>query len=155
MSTEVVYGQFRGNDLLVFIPKWRADELAATWKVLHTPSTWGELEAGLTADRFEEAARQVWDDEEPPADAPFSITDLNSVAEGDWPVRPAQEQMGWMPESAQRLGEVIYTSISGEHLDLGLETEAAVVAALTAEGHTVRRDDAAVEATYQYDGPGS
>src|SRR5262245_6859489 len=101
-TNELIYGT--PFDDLIFMPRERAENLAAIHHALSIATTWGEFFRLLPEDaRAEVEWWYVEDELEQPADGhPFGHDDVPGVADGDWPGWPAQEMLSWVPDNIQQ-----------------------------------------------------
>lgn len=136
-----VYGLWREEALVVLEDDWAtaADEELSAWKAVRT---WGE--ARILADRTV-AQRPPFDPEDveesqdEPDDAPFRLTDLGSIGDGDWPRMPAQLSLDLISEE-WKIGEEVDTVFSGPYLLITPDRAADLVRHSEESGRTVRRD---------------
>ena len=144
-TNELVYGV--PFDELIFIPRERAEHLAAIHNALNIATTWGEFFRLLPEDaRAEVEGWFTEDEQERPADnQPFDRDDVPGVADGDWPGWPAQEMLSWVPDDIQQqYGRVAASAISGDCLVLDTSRIEAIIAALESNGFSCTRDDSLV-----------
>lgn len=141
-TTELVYGA--PYDDLIFMPRERAQYLAAIHHALGTASTWGEFLRLLPEAARVEVEQWFTEDElERPADGhQFDRDDVPGVADGDWPGWPAQEMLSWVPKDIQQqYGRIAASAISGDSLALDASQMNAIIGALEAHGFVCTQDD--------------
>jgi hypothetical protein len=151
MTTELVYGA--PYDDLIFMPRERAEDLAAIHHALGTASTWREFFRLLPQHARAEVEGWFTEDEleQPADDQSFDRDDVPGVADGDWPGWAAQEMLSWVPTDIQeQYGRVEASAISGDCLALDVSQMNAIVGALEAHGFTCKRDDGLVERAAGY-----
>ncbi|XAY07838.1 hypothetical protein DSM112329_04729 [Paraconexibacter sp. AEG42_29] len=144
----VVFGRSVDGLSTVYIERPLADDLARTRRVLDDATTWGELRAGLTADRYLECVDRAdtRDGHEPDDNDAFEAHELAGFADGDWPEWPATEHLHWMPDEAKLLGKREPTVLNDDILEFDPANDSAVVAALERAGYVVTEDNDAVAA---------
>ncbi len=154
-ETDLVYGTVDvfGGDL-VFIPRKRAEYLAALQEAKDSATTWGELRERIPAEEFDKLAlselhadADVFDELDPAVQQeflaqPFDAGEVGLIADGDWPAWTQQEMMEWMPDEVQeKFGKWSRSMVSGECLQIDARKVKAVVAALQAHGYRCEEDE--------------
>lgn len=140
----LVYGAVDGN--LVFIPRARAEELAAAHRALHTATTWGAFKGLVSEEIYEEAVERVADSDDdaptaPESDVPLVPDDIVGYNDGDWPAWPAAEMLEWLPQSIEdAYGHSTFTALRQDFLQLDSGRSDEIIAALVTEGFTVTED---------------
>lgn len=78
----------------------------------------------------------------PADDDLLDIHDVSCVADGDWPPMVTTRAFDLLPKDLQaRFGGSADTTLNGDYLEIPLDCEAEIVAALRERGFEVRRDD--------------
>lgn len=67
---DLIYGVLKGSpDILLFMPRKQATDLARVWAALHTAKTWGDFRDKMPLDDYEEYMVARFDDRENPRPA--------------------------------------------------------------------------------------
>ena len=143
----LVFGIYRNNNEIVFIPRRDAEALAAVRQALAAP-TWGDFKQAAPDRHYRElvelyrhATEPPRGTEPPPTDA-FPGQDLPWVADGDWPPFPATQMLDWVPAGIQQqFGRIEHDRLGHEWLAFDAQDEAALVAAFAENGYNLSRDD--------------
>lgn len=132
---------------LVFLPEAHAVAAATELDRWRAAMTWGQARdlanrAQCLAPPFAVEDLEAAQDD----DAPFDVTELGVVADGDWPPMPAAlslelAQRHWPGRATFEVGAVVDTVLNGPILQINPDQEEALCGALEAAGCTVRRDD--------------
>ena len=141
-----VIGQTSTGDL-VFLPEAYAVAAARELDGWRAASTWGQARdlanrAQCLAPPFAVEDLEAAQDD----NAPFDVTELGVVADGDWPPMPGGlslelVQGDWPGRGTFEVGAVVDTVFNGPVLQIGPDQEEALCGALAAAGCAVRRDD--------------
>ncbi len=156
--TELVYGESNGG--LTFLEKEYALDIGGFREALGEASTWGELKARVSEERYKEAV-DAWaanqldcltdeggaEDNEPgvtppdPDDA-FDAEELPGYAEGDWPEFAPTMMDKWLDEEIiEEYGGYVRPLMNADYPVIDFDNEERVVSLLEARGHVCTRDD--------------
>jgi hypothetical protein len=139
-TRSLVYGYVPHHETLAFADGATAAEEAREIVAIASSRTFGEA-------RRVEVRHVGWNPADPEYsedhdDAPFDITELGAVVEGDWPSMVASRATDLLPKDLQqRFGTPTDTVLNGDYLTIPATAEAELVAALQERGYEVRRDD--------------
>jgi hypothetical protein len=145
ITSDLVYGNV--DDMLVFVPREVAIELATLWGALLSSSTWGEFRRRVSSVRYGdilELASRDWDDRLDPEDnEDFFGADLPGVRDGDYPEWPAQLMLQWVPTDVadSDFADIRCSVVSGECLFLDPIFELDIVELFYACGFRVGKDE--------------
>jgi hypothetical protein len=157
--TKLVYGESNGG--LTFVEKEYALDIAGFRKALSKASTWGELKARVSEERYKETV-DAWveseidrllgegdleDDDEPevapagPDDA-FYADSLPGYADGDWPEFAPRMMSNWVDEEIiEEYGGYVQPTLNDDYPIIDFDNEEKVVSLLQAQGYICIRDD--------------
>jgi hypothetical protein len=139
---ELVYGVAWGQ--LIFIPRNRAEELAATYTAINNSETWGDFQDRVPAYIYRQAVERLeWGLGviQPPNYREFDPEEINGFSDGEWPSWPAQEMTLWFPREVwQGEGFLKATVYGGVTLQLHAHSKKKLVRKLQQMGYTCRED---------------
>lgn len=142
-ARRLVYGHAEAHECLAFADADTAAEEAREIVAITSARTWGEARAVAVRHTWNPADPDYDDDADAHTDdTPFAIRQLDSVADGDWPAMVTTRALTLLPEDLRtRFGRTVDTHLNGDYLEIPLEVEADIVAALHERGFEVVRDD--------------
>jgi hypothetical protein len=114
---DIVYGQSRVSEGMVFLPRYTVERLAAIRRALEGDPTWGELRASLPDDVLEEVRERAGDgladayleSDVAVADIPADtrVGRVQGFDDREWPRIPDVEAAHWLPEELiEEFGEL-------------------------------------------------
>jgi len=145
MKQTIVYGMTAWG--LLFIPRSRAERLAAIHSALRHSKTWGDFRAKMPRVICQEVMRGIQENvgRFPRNAERFDSGLLPGFCDGDWPAFPAQEMLRWVPQAIQSgFGEIEDTVLNGFYLYLDPEREDEIVAAFREHGYECVPDEVLV-----------
>ena len=140
----LVYGRAQNHDCLAFADADTAEEEAEEIQAIASARTYGEARAIRTRHVSNPVAIEDGEDPDdyPADDDLLDIHDVGRVADGDWPPMVTTRAFDLLPKDLQaRFGGSADTALNGDYLEIPLDCEAEIVAALRERGFEVRRDD--------------
>ncbi|SCG76625.1 hypothetical protein [Micromonospora coxensis] len=142
-TRSLVYGHAQLHDCLAFADASTAAEEAAEIQALAAARTWGEARQVRMTHLWNPAGPECYEPEDGyPDDRPFEINEVGSVVEGDWPPMVTARASELLPRDLQRqFGSREGTALNGDYLEIPLDRESDLVAALRERGYEVTRDD--------------
>lgn len=142
----LVYGYLSDQETFAFADAATAAAEAQEITAIAGARTWGEARGVTVRHVGWNPADAEHDDEGHDEDAPFDITGIGPVMEGDWPPMVASRAFELLPEDLQaEYGTVADTSLNGDYLEISPAAEIGLIGALRGRGHQVHRDDALME----------
>ncbi|WP_191841847.1 hypothetical protein [Catellatospora chokoriensis] len=146
-ARSLVYGHSQLHDSLAFADAANAAEEAAEIEAIAAARTWGEARGLRTRHVNNPAAVDDDDPDMQPDDAPFDISKLTAVAEGDWPPMVTARALDLLPHDLQaRFASSGFTTLNGDFLYIPAERETELVAELRDRGIEVTRDNTLINA---------
>ncbi|BBH71853.1 hypothetical protein ACTI_85380 [Actinoplanes sp. OR16] len=140
---DFVYGYIDYHETLAFADDGTAAEEAREIEAIAAARTYGE--ARQIEVRHVSYNPAGWDYTDAEDDEPFDINKVGAVQDGDWPPMMASRAMRLLPEDLlKQFGTMADTTLNGPYMEIPLDREEAIVAALRERGHEVRRDDALI-----------
>jgi hypothetical protein len=137
----LVYGHAKNHNCLAFVDADTAAGEAAEIRALAAARTWGEARRVQMTHLDHPAGPDSYDDDRAD-DEPFDITEVAAIVNGYWPKMVTTRALEVLPQDLQdRYGKVVLTVHDGEYLEVPLDGEADLVAALRERGYEVTRDD--------------
>ena len=141
----LVYGVLKDSpDILLFMPRKQAKDLARVWDALDTAETWGDFRDKMPTDNYEEYMVGCFDDcksPRPADDAPFKRADEGYLGTdvAEWPINPIYWMDTYVPGAVMALGTPIKDLFDCSTVDAVYEVEALRI--LRQEGYQVERND--------------
>jgi hypothetical protein len=155
---ELVYGNVWIN--LVFIPKQRAIDLDALHEALLSATTWGEFQAKVSAEVYEEVLKRIaqWHEDVEGTHVPqstdaFDPDYIPGYADSDWPAFPPAEMLEWIPKEIQEKYGLVNPGsdpLSRPTLDLPIGSAEEIVAAFERSGYLCISDETLVNKACGY-----
>lgn len=147
LPERIVYGVTADGEARL-MDRRTADYLAA----LFAARSWGDLRRDLpeTAAQIEAESYTDLGEEAPADEEPFELSYLRGYEDGDAPVWPAQELLGWLPSDLRR--RFVYEQesvLNGPFGEIALDELESLATALAERGALVERDDALIERAEQ------
>ncbi|RAO51530.1 hypothetical protein LUPAC06_06215 [Micromonospora saelicesensis] len=142
-TQHLIYGHAQLHDCLAFADANTAAEEAVEIKALAAARTWGEARQVQMTHLWNPAGADCFEPDGEYADGkPFTLNEVGSVVEGDWPPMVTARGLELLPVDVQfQFGKREFTAHNGDFLNIPLDQEAELVAELRRRGYEVTRDD--------------
>ncbi|MGW2626917.1 hypothetical protein [Micromonospora taraxaci] len=142
-TQHLIYGHAQLHDCLAFADANTAAEEAAEITALAAARTWGEARQVQMTHLWNPAGPDSYEPEDGYADdKPFTLNEVSSVVEGDWPPMVTERGLELLPVDLQtQFGKRKFTVHNGDYLEIPLDHETELVAELRRRGYEVTRDD--------------
>ncbi|MBL6276093.1 hypothetical protein JMF97_07960 [Micromonospora fiedleri] len=138
----LVYGHAQLHDCLAFANADTATAEAAEITALAAARTWGEARQVQMTHLSNPAGPECYEPEDYPDDRPFTLDEVAAITEGNWPPMVTERALTLLPEDlCNRFGKEVSTVHNGDYLEIPLDQESELVAALRERGYEVSRDD--------------
>ncbi|GIF48219.1 hypothetical protein DFJ67_3494 [Asanoa ferruginea] len=145
-TKSLVYGLTRRPDCLAFADARTAADEAKEIIAIATARTWGQARAVNPHHTYNPVPDLDDDPEERPDDAAFDIHDVGLVSQGDWPPMVTGRILDLLPKELwSTFGEVEFTALNGDCLEIPVSREAEIVAVLWEHGYELTRDDELIQ----------
>ncbi len=148
---QLLYGLWRDESFAVLDPDWttRALDEINQWQAVSTVAEAIALARRLAAGGSQALACPLGDldewmeENEVDGSTEFSLSDLGTVGDGDWPGMPGQWTYQFLPESWP-IGEDVETIFNGPYLLITPDQEDELLRLAATTGYELVRDDDAV-----------
>jgi hypothetical protein len=128
------------NNGLVFAPPEEAEYIAKIHSSISTSGTWKEFKSSMPAEEYQQIIDEIhelYGDDEPEPDAPFSGDMIPGWVDGDYPAW-LQQDMGQFlpPKILERYATKKITAVNGYYWDIAPESINSIINDLEKEGIT-------------------